>query len=237
MNALPAVQRAFLASLFAASPSGDARIEVYRRGALANLAAALAATYPVVLRLVGEAFFGEAARRHALGEPSTSGNLDDYGAAFADFLAAYPHARDLPYLADVARLEWAMHESRRAPEAPALDPASLAEVDADHAETVELTLHPSVRLVASPHPVLAIWEANQSDRDGTLLHAAGPECVIVFRKAGAVRSERLGEGEWKLAAALRDGATLGVACDAMGDAAQGLPAALARLATLGVLRA
>ena len=234
MNALPAVQRAFLAALFADAAPDDARTEVYRRGALANLAGALAATYPVVQRLVGEAFFGEAARRHALAHPSTSGNLDDYGAAFGDFLDAYPHAAGLAYLADVARLEWAMHECRRSPDAPAFDPSSLAALDLERAEAVRLRLHPSARLVSSPHAVLAIWEANQPGRDGTPDRDRRPEDVLVFRAGGEARAERLRDGDWKLATALRDGATLGEACDALGD---GFPAALARLAALGVLRA
>ena len=233
MNALPAVQRAFLASLFSDGPLGEAGIEVYRRGALANLVGALAATYPVVLRLVGESFFGEAARRHALAHPSTSGNLDDYGAGFPAFLAAYPHAHALAYLEDVARLEWAMHESRRSPDAPALDPPGVAALGVEGAEALQLRLHPSARLVASPHPALAIWLANQPGRDGTP-DREGSEDVLVFRAAGEVAAERLGDAEWKLALALQGGATLGEACEAVGEE---FPAALARLAALGVLRA
>ena len=58
------------------------------------------------------AFFGEAARQYIVGHPSLSGDLNDYGGEFAQFLAAYPHAADLPYLPDVARLEWAINNLR-----------------------------------------------------------------------------------------------------------------------------
>ena len=93
------------------------RLAVYRHNLHSNWRAALADTHPVVERLVGPAFFGEAARRYAIAHPSASGDLNRFGAGFARFLGAYEHARDLPYLADVARLEWAWHECFHAADA------------------------------------------------------------------------------------------------------------------------
>src|SRR5205085_2247436 len=122
---------------------------------------ALSATYPVVRRLVGAAFFDEAARRHALAVPSTSGDLSRYGVGFAAFLEAYEPARELRYLPDVARLEWALHECDQAADAAGLDLATLAGVAPGEEGRVRLALHPAVRLVASEYPVLSIWEANQ----------------------------------------------------------------------------
>jgi len=83
MSALAALQRDFVARLFAADAPQDPRARLYRDNALATLSGALAATYPVVRRLVGDAFFGEAARRHALAVPSRSGDLNAYGGTFA----------------------------------------------------------------------------------------------------------------------------------------------------------
>src|SRR2546423_667622 len=101
VSSLAARQREALAAIFGERepvPPWD----VYRRNVLANLRGALAATYPVVARLVGSAFFDEAARRYALACPSASGDLNDYGASFADFLERYEQARSLAYLPDVA---------------------------------------------------------------------------------------------------------------------------------------
>jgi len=234
MSGLAQAQREFMGALFGDAPAAAPGLAVYRRGALANLCGAVRATYPVVRRLVGDAFFDEAARRHALEVPSGSGNLDDYGAGFADFLAAYPHAAGLPYLPDVARLEWAAHEARRAAEARSLDLPALADAGPEQAGRLRMSLHPSVSIVRSPFPVLAIWEANQAGRDGTPGRDGG-ERVLVCRRDGEVALEAIDEPTEALARSLARGATLDEACEALGADAGRFPAALARLAAAGVL--
>ena len=235
MTSLAALQRDFLASLDAEACLADERTEVYRRNRLANAHAALAATYPVVLRLVGAAFFREASDRYARAHPSTSGDLGEYGAAFGDFLAGYPHAAALACLADVARLEWAVHESDRAADAAPLDAAALARVPAGTAGRVRLALHPAVRLVASSHPVRAIWEANQPGRDGTPDADAAGGTLCVRRTAQGAAPLALSDAEARLLGALASGASLDEACDALGDeATDTLAPALARLVGAGV---
>ena len=236
MSGLAALQREFVTRLFAAQAPSDERSRLYRDNALATLAGALAATYPVVRRLVGEAFFGEAGRRHALAVPSTSGDLNAYGETFAAFLSGYAPARSLEYLPDVARLEWALHECGQAAEAPPLDTAALARVANGSEGDVRLALHPSVRLVASAHPVLAIWEANQPGRDGTLDREPAPDHVLVHRTAQGTHAQAIDAATHALVDALARGATLGAACDALGAQADRLPELLARLAGMGILR-
>jgi hypothetical protein len=198
------------------------RLAIYRRNLHANWRAALADTYPVVARLVGDAFFTEAARRYALAHPSTSGDLHRFGAAFADFAGAYPHARDLPYLRDVARLEWAWHEAFHAAEAPPIDLAALARVPQDRHGDIRFTLHPATRLVDSGHPILAIWEANQDGRDGTPERFEGADTVIVHRPALDVQVGLLERVDWRFLRALELGDPLEAAAQRAGyeDAAE-----------------
>src|SRR5690349_19822275 len=80
MTSLAETQRRFLRDLYGAQAL-DPRAAVYRRNVLANLHDALAAAYPVVRRLVGEAFFREAARQFTQAHPSTSGDLHAFGSA------------------------------------------------------------------------------------------------------------------------------------------------------------
>ncbi|HSS29308.1 MAG TPA: DNA-binding domain-containing protein, partial [Usitatibacter sp.] len=143
MSALALSQARFMEMLYSEGAC-EPGIAIYRRNLFANLGNALAATYPVVQRLVGDAFFREAARQYVLAHPSHSGDLNDYGASFAGFLARYPHAATLAYLADVARLEWACHESYGAPDAAPFDLADLARVGADDYPRIRFQLHPSV---------------------------------------------------------------------------------------------
>jgi hypothetical protein len=236
MSELAAVQRAFLASILDFDSGAGGRADIYRRHVLANLSGALAAAYPVVQRLVGDAFLREAARRYAIAVPSASGDLDEYGAGFGAFLARYSHAAGLEYLADVARLEWALHESRHAADSGAMHFAALGRIAPRRQGGIRLRLHPAVRLVASAHPVLAIWEANQPDRDGTPARDAGPERVLVRRADSASVPEALSQEDWNLLSAFARGATLDEACAALGDAAAvHLAPTLARHAGRGVL--
>ena len=238
MSALAILQREFLDRLLGEGDPADARTRVYRQTFLANAQGALAAAYPVVRRLVGEAFFDEAATRYALAVPSTSGDLDERGARFAAFLAGYAPAAMVSCLPDVARLEWALHESARAADAPALDAAMLARVDPGTEGNLRLALHPSVRRIASPHPVLSIWEANQPGRDGTPARSVGAERVCVRRIEGVALPLAVDEAEWRLLEAFAAGATLDHALDALGpSAAERFVPSLLALARAGVFAA
>jgi hypothetical protein len=94
-----------------------ARLAIYRHHVVTTLTAALQAAFPVVCRLVDERFFAYAAARYIQVEPPSGPCLFEYGAGFADFLAEFPACRALPYLADVARLEWAMQRALHAADA------------------------------------------------------------------------------------------------------------------------
>jgi hypothetical protein len=209
MRPLAELQRAFLAGLYDADEPRDRRARIYRRNVLANLHDALAAAYPVVRRLVGEAFFREAAERFALAFPSRSGDLHRFGSEFAEFLEQYAHARDLPYLPDVARLEWACAESFHAADGEGLDALALQALSEDEAGRVRLRLHPAVRLLESSHPIAAIWHANQPGKDGTPARVAGADQVLVHRQDFAVHVRALGPAEWELLRAIERGETLG----------------------------
>src|SRR5215510_15471186 len=92
-----------------------ARLAVYRHHVLTTLTAALEAAFPVVCRLVDPRFFAYAADAFVRQHPPAGPCLDEYGGAFADFLAAFEACTHLSWLPDVARLEWAIHRASHAP--------------------------------------------------------------------------------------------------------------------------
>jgi hypothetical protein len=198
---------------------GQRRLQVYRNNVHASLTAALSAVYPVVTRLVGAGFFGYAADGYLRQHPLHSGNLHDVGHAFADFLQGFPAAAALPYLADVARLEWAWHLAFHGAEHAPLDLLTLATVATEHHPDLHFFLHPTARLVASDYPILRIWQANQVDDtgDGGVDLAAGGEQALVLRPHMTVEILPLSLGEYTLLQSLATGASLGTACDAAFD--------------------
>jgi hypothetical protein len=210
---------------FATIPQDAAaeRIAVYRRALRANYRNALAATFPVVRRLVGAPFFEAAVDAFVRAHPATSGDLNVYGESFGAFLAAYRPAANLPYLADVAALEWAQDEANRAADHDASPQAVLADLTviapAD-LPLVTLALAPSCRLVASRYPILRIWKVNQDGYAGNprVSLDAGADRLLVRRESEGVTIERLAAGEHAWLATLAAGSSLGEAIEAAQDA-------------------
>ncbi len=191
------------------------RLQVYRNNLLGVLGESLRAVYPVVERLVGTAFFAAAARHYVLDQPSMSGDVHDYGGDFPEFMGAFRGAAHLPYIRDVAHLEWAYHEAFHSADDPALDPHRLLNVPEDGQAAIRLELQSSARLLSSAYPVLRIWQRNQPEWAGDT-HvdlALGPDRILAVRRGAAVEIWRLGSGEFAWLEALSTGQTLGAALE------------------------
>jgi len=190
------------------------RIGIYRNNLRHSLGAALAAVYPTVHELVGDDFFRCAATRFIRLHPSRSGNLLEFGGLLPDFLARLDAAAGLPYLADIARLDWAWHVVFHSTPAPACDASAalsaLAAEPAARRGAAYLRWQPAARLLASAHPVFSIWRWHQSpvgDRAALDL-CTGAEQVLIYAHAGDVRVKPLVAAEHALLAAFRAGECL-----------------------------
>ena len=109
-----------IAALLADGVTAD-RLNIYRNTFVTGVTKALRLTYPAVHRLVGAEFFEGAAAIFIAQHPPQAAWLDEYGAEFADFVRDFEPAASLPYLADVARLEWAVSRALHAADEPPLD--------------------------------------------------------------------------------------------------------------------
>ena len=190
------------------------RLSIYRNTFTSNLGNALRRSFPAVHRLVGAEFFDDAARVFAHERPPRSAYLDEYGAEFPDFLARFPPAASLTYLADVARLEWAVNRALHAPDVEPLDVAGLATLAPGDHDRVRFVPHPSVSLVRADCPVDAIWRAVLTRDDAALAAidlASGPVWLIVQRLVTAVDVARIDEPTWRFAGELLAGQPLGLA--------------------------
>lgn len=207
---------AVLARIRAGRFSAARHLQVYRNNTFANLTDALAADYPVIQRLVGEGFFNFLADAYIRRHPPRSGNLHQFGDALAEFLGGFEPARHLPYLPDVARLEWAWQESYHAADAQALSAEALAAVAAEDYSRLVFALHPSVRLLESRYPCRRIWQVNQPgiDEAPAVDLGAGAERLLVVRHGIEVVVLALGTGEHALLRAFAAGRALGVAANA-----------------------
>jgi len=228
MRTLPELQAGFASAILredAAPVAGvivadgltpAARVRVYRNHVFTSLTETLETTYPVVCRLVDRRFFGFAADRYIRRCPPASPCLFEYGATLPDFLASFPPCAGHPYLADVARLEWAMNAALHAEDVPAITPAALGAVPPEDVGRLVVRTDPSASWLRSPWPVDRIWRANQpgADPEATVDLAAGGAMLEIRRRQDVVTLRRIEGPELAFRAGLGSGATLETAAEA-----------------------
>jgi hypothetical protein len=180
----------------------EARLRIYRNHAILSLTETLKATFPVVCRLVDERFFSYAAHEYIREVLPSRPCLAEYGESFPNFLATFPACRDLVYLADVARLEWAINLALHAEEAEPVYRSALARPD------LELTLHPSLRLASSQWPIGHIWRANQPEADAetVISSESGAARLMVYRRSDRVVIRGIEERTYAFLNAILQGA-------------------------------
>lgn len=184
------------------------RLAVYKNNVYARLIDALAATYPAVVRLVGDDFFRFAAREFVAAHPARERTLVVYGEGFADFLAAFEPAASVPYLGDVARLEYLYLEAYHAAEADPLTVGRFEALARELASGFRVGLHPSARLMSSRFPVSKIWELNVRDApiEGKVSIDGDGERLLVVRPHATVEVRRVSEGAFAALEAMQNGA-------------------------------
>lgn len=184
------------------------RFAVYRNNVAAGLAAALAARFPVIQRLLGQPYFAALAGVYADAHRPASPILAEWGAGFARFLDGFAPLSDHPYLGDVARIEYARGRAFHAADARPVDPAALAGLDPDR---IRLRLHPSVAVLALAHPAVSIWARHQPGGQSLPL-ASGPETALILRDAAfQVPVRALGPGDAALLRSLLSHGAMAVA--------------------------
>lgn len=189
------------------------RFGVYRNNVIVSLVDALADTFPSTQAVVGERFFRAMARASLAQNLPDTPVLADFGKHFPDFVAAFAPAASLPYLADLARLEFARVEAFHAADAATLGVEDLAPLLADpqRLPRLRLDLHPSLRLLSSVHPIVDLWAANAADRDFHLIDWACAQTALVLRNDLEVEVFSLSEDDATFIAALLAGRPLGEA--------------------------
>lgn len=193
------------------------RLAVHRNNVMVSLVDALAQTFPVTQQLVGEAFFRAMAQVFVRTHPPRTRVLAHHGQALPGFIALFPPAASLPYLPDVAQLEWQRLQALHAADASALEPASIAALlaDAERLHLVRWQLHPSLHLLRSSHAVVSLWAAHQPGGGIAVedVDVALPESALVFRSGLDVMVLQVDAGLTALSASLLDNASFGLAIE------------------------
>ena len=176
MNTLMLQQQSLLDALFARPGSPQATGALHQlntwieprasRGLMAYQAnghalaeRCLPAAYPVVAQLIGQDSVHALARDLWHRHPPVGGDLAQWGDALPAFLSGNDQLADAPYLADVARVEWALHRAASAPDADP-DLPSFGRLSTEDPESLTLWLAPGTALIPSDWPVVSLVTAH-----------------------------------------------------------------------------
>ena len=251
MPSLHEVQQDFLHAIFGsdigaissqiiqAGLPADTRARIYRNNVFANLREALRSVYPVIERLVGKEFFDHTANEYIHQYSSSSGDIHRYGHKFAEFLGRFPGARELAYLPDTARLEWAYHRVFHAADHALLSAQRLAHVNPESYVNLRFKIHPASALLESSYPVHRIWEVNQPEYQGdqSVDLSQGSVKLLLIRHGYTIEMHTLVTAEFVLLRGLAEQKTIGNSFEeAVGiEPAFDLNAFLQKHVTLGTL--
>lgn len=155
------------------------RFDVYRNNVAVSLSDALETAFPVVRKLVGDAFFRAMAGVYLRKHPPKSPLMMFYGAAMPQFLGQFQPVKHLQYLPDIARIELGMRQAYHAADAVPVAPDALAALAPDALMGTKLRLAPAVQTVTSDFPIAAIHYANTvPDAPKPVMQ---PEAVLITR--------------------------------------------------------
>lgn len=161
---------------------------VYRNTVMKGCIDALRANYPAIARLVGEEWFRAAAAIYVRETLPRQPMLLEYGADYADFLARFEPAAELPYLPGVARLDRCWTEAHAAADEPVLGGGDIAALASANYFRIRLQPHAAARWAWSGNaPAFTIWSRNRAadpvDNDFEWL----PEGALITRPQDSVQ--------------------------------------------------
>jgi uncharacterized protein (UPF0276 family) len=191
------------------------RFSLYRGNLVGTWNKTLAAAYPVLQQLVGEEFFGGLTRAYGKAFPSDNGDLNLFGAHFAQFLEGFEHVAEYPYFPDMACLEWQLHRAHYANGSHQVGATDFAALTPEQMDCVSLTLNPACSLIRSDWVVVELWQTHQTGMAGAFpAELNKPNYGLVIRPHWKTDLLALTPAAHALLTALVQGEFLGPALDA-----------------------
>jgi len=189
------------------------RFRIYRNNYIVKLIEALATTFNVTQQLVGEEFFRAMASLYVYAYPPRVPLLVSYGAEFPEFIENFPPASGLPYLGDVARVEYLRVIAYHATDVPSVDVNTFTGLLAEESDLTALgvTLHPSLSVLPSEFSVVSLWAAHQEIKLPPELSTDVSEVALILRQGLEVEVIQISDAEGVFICELQEGASFDVA--------------------------
>lgn len=167
------------------------RFGVYRNNVVVSLIDNLASTFPACKSLVGEEFFNALAREYALNFPPSSPLMIYYGDEFAQFLSQFKPAQQVPFLSDIADIEYKRVKSYHAADGQQFDPNSIANVPQETLDNAKLKLHPSFFWSYSRFPAHQIYKRSSAGKTLEGIGFEQAEITLICRPEWSVTTSSI----------------------------------------------
>ncbi|HZE88331.1 MAG TPA: DNA-binding domain-containing protein [Verrucomicrobiae bacterium] len=204
------------------------RLDIYADMYFYRLRDALAEDFPKVRAVIGGERFHNLATDYLLAHPSAHWSLRWLGESLPGYLDRHPLRGEFPFLADLARLEWARVDVFDEADAPPLTRGDLTRLPPDSIADLGLRVIPAFRLLTTAWNIAPLWRrvedlAAEPERHGTHsasvetceVHDARPldiepppqsaSSIRVYRKGFAVHHRTVREDERRCLAELAAG--------------------------------
>ncbi|HKR33938.1 MAG TPA: DNA-binding domain-containing protein [Steroidobacteraceae bacterium] len=190
------------------------RLNVYSNAYRIRLADALAANMPRLKELLGEEQFSAVAGAYVDAHPSRFASIRWFGDRLAEVLAqAHPSQ---PWLAELARWEWALASSFDAKDASAVGVECLATIAPGDWGELRLQFHPSVQYLELATNAQALFKAlSEEQQPPQPAILASPQPWLLWRQDLKTQYRSLDAAESAGLQVTRAGGTFGAMCEVL----------------------
>lgn len=189
------------------------RLAVYSDAYFSRIVEALEIDFEATCKVLGKETFFELVKDYLKEFPSTSTNIDEIGSKLPDFIRKLDPGITIPYLSELAQVEWALIEAFYADDLPLFDPNSLRKVPHASWDKVKLIMDTSVKLIETKWPVHIIWEARKSSIVPEIRQSPG--LYLIYRNGYSVELREKSETEFKALKLAQDGQNIGTICEGL----------------------
>ncbi len=192
----------------------ERQLAVYVHAYPARLKEALVSDYPALHRSIGDEAFDGLAQAYLEAHPSHSASLRHFGARLAEFIANEPAYRRLPWLAELARFEWALGEAFDAPDDPVATIGDMATIAAPDWPDMAVAIHPSVQRLDLRWNTAGMWAILSAEQPTPVTASEGSAVPwLVWREQLTTRFRSLEPDECAAFDCLCDGGSFGEVCE------------------------
>ena len=204
--------------------TAEQRFGIYKGSVHGILVKTLELTYPVCKELVGEKFFTNMCKVFIDKYPPTTSFFSEYGDLFPSFLSTFEHVKDLPYITDLASLEWARNTVWHETNNETIDYELLSTLAAEQQATLTFKLSSTLRLIQSKFRIDDICFSHQENSEIELenINLNEPVKLFVWKDKDTIKISLMSADEeansfWEFLQAISEGTTLGNLAEQFGE--------------------